>query len=359
MPLAWHTVHFVHFSVKEFLLRSGSGDENKSRLQKICFSDSASEHDRLARLCLQYLCYDVFGKRQTRTKTRLWIYPFLSYAARIWYKHALYHNNCLSEDTLCCVQKLLDPTTSNWILWSEVLEKKPYPSEYHDSNEDDVTSDATSSDLGSDDSGCSGNVLDSNSRSEKVVRAGARASLSAYNDQASLSSATKSISDSIIEDGRSSGTPKSLDWGPIYYASLLGLTEVVKLLRMKGLDCMAPGRKYGFPLQTAVIKGHRDTVAYLIEHGASPLQSGGYHGSVTFAALASGSEDILRLLLSKGADPSAKNPTSHNPLYKAVLLKNLKLVSLLLRSGADPNDKVENGDFVLYQAIYQGHEEIA
>ena len=121
-PLALHTVHFTHFSVKEYLLHSDVFNNGQTRLERICFPDGSKKHDRLARLCLQYLCYDVFGEKSNlRDGRRIQVYPFLAYAAKYWYMHAL-RDQRMSEDILPWTEKLFNPSTSNWILWSSVFE---------------------------------------------------------------------------------------------------------------------------------------------------------------------------------------------------------------------------------------------
>ncbi|OCK97255.1 uncharacterized protein K441DRAFT_547760, partial [Cenococcum geophilum 1.58] len=57
-PLASHTIHFVHFSVKEFLLQNPFCISKSNR--RLCFGEENTEHDWMASLCLQYMCYDEF-----------------------------------------------------------------------------------------------------------------------------------------------------------------------------------------------------------------------------------------------------------------------------------------------------------
>lgn len=77
-PLASHTVHFVHFSVKEYL--TSDGGEN-SWAAKLSLSDQATETNVLSRVCLRYLTMDVFNEIPSDTR----LYPFLSYASWAWY----------------------------------------------------------------------------------------------------------------------------------------------------------------------------------------------------------------------------------------------------------------------------------
>jgi hypothetical protein len=95
------------------------------RAQAICFPDNSLENDRLAQLCLRYLCYDVFGEdlneADDAVSKRLHMYPFLTYAARYWYDHAS-RTEKHSADIMHYAKKLFDPATSNWMMWSQVFE---------------------------------------------------------------------------------------------------------------------------------------------------------------------------------------------------------------------------------------------
>ena len=54
----YSTIHFFHFSVKEFLLQNPFCLIRSDR--RLCFGKESTEHDWMASLCLQYMCYDEF-----------------------------------------------------------------------------------------------------------------------------------------------------------------------------------------------------------------------------------------------------------------------------------------------------------
>lgn len=113
-PLALHTVHFTHFFVKEYLLRSDVFNTGQTRLGRIGFPDGGKEHDRLAQLCLQYLCYDIFGEKSDFSDGRkIQVYPFHGYTAKVWY---MLRDQPMSEDIVPWAEKLFNPSTSNWVL---------------------------------------------------------------------------------------------------------------------------------------------------------------------------------------------------------------------------------------------------
>ena len=290
-PLALHTVHFTHFSVKEYLLNSDVFNNGQTRLERICFPDGGKEHDTLARLCLQYLCYDVFGEKPNfRDGRKIQVYPFLAYAAKYWYMHAL-RDQRMSEDILPWTEKLFNPSTSNWILWSSVFE---------------------------------GDLQ--------------------LNDEPSYA---RSLS---REDFPMTSTDEAEDIGDvdnrpglIYYAALFGLTNVVKALQSQGFDCSARGGMYGFPLQAAIHNAHQETVEYLVQQGIDLNQRGGFYNLAICAAAAKGLDRISDILIKAGADVTSENPNGRNCLHFACMRGARATVKILLEAGADPLKKSRHG----------------
>ena len=317
--LALHTVHFVHFSVKEYLLRSNNLDNGQSRLETICFPDGGKEHNRLARLCLQYLCYDVFGeKNQFQDERRIQVYPFLAYAAKSWYMHAL-HDHHMSEDLMPWAEKLFNPSTSNWILWSRVFEGEMEIGDIQESSSpldngdwcNDLTDEAAT--LLGDDNFSTHSIDEANE-------------LDDVNNQPS----------------------------PIYYAALLGLTDIVKALQSQGLDCSAPGGRYGFPLQAAVCKSHHETVEYLVQQEIDVNQRGGRYSLAICAAAALGFDQILDVLVKAGADRTCEDDIGRNCLHYACESGARATVKPLLEAGLDPMKKSKLGHTPFYEAIESG-----
>ena len=305
VPLALHTVHFTHFSVKEYLLHSDNVNNGQTRLERICFPDGGKEHDRLARLCLRYLCHDVFGEENDfRDGRRIQVYPFLAYAAKSWYMHAL-RDQRISEDIVPWAEKLFNPSTSNWILWSRVFEG--------DLQLDDEPSSACS----------------------------------LRGEEGSVTS-----SDEATEVGDVNNRPCL-----IYYAALLGLTNLVKALRSQGHDCSAPGGTYGFPLQAAIHNSHQETVEYLVQQDIDLNQRGGFYNLAICAAAAQGLDKILDILIEAGADLTSEDPDGRNCLHFACMRGARATVKTLLEAGADPLKKSRLGKTPFYEAVESGDRE--
>ena len=297
-------MHFTHFSVKEYLLRSDVFNTGQTRLRRICFPDGDREHDRLARSCLQYLCYDVFGGKNGFSEgKKLERYPFLAYAARFWYVHALRVKR-MSEDIVPRAEKLFDSSNSNWILCSRVFE----------------------------------------------------GDLQFYDQRPPYSSIGSH--DFLIYCYKAEGHGK-LDKQPrpIYYAALLGLTEIVKALRPQGLDCSARGGLYGFPLQAATHNSHQETVEYVVQQDVDLDQRGGFYGSAICAAAAQDLDRILDILIKAGADLISEDHDGRNCLHLACRYGARATVKALLEARADPLKELGLCKTPLYEAVESGDRE--
>ena len=221
------TVHFVHFSVKEYL--SSLNDTNPSYAQALELFDDNVEHDRLSKVCLHYLCFDVFDEIPEDTKK----FPFLSYAAWAWNIHGFHQKPIPSADILCHAQKVFDPFNSSWKVWSPVLEAKLF-----DSDEENWDKE-----------------IESYRQSE-------------YGDQTEGGHdmlSTRSPTETSLTSKSTISIPASVQ-NPMYYAFFLGLNDVIMWLEKQGLDCMSLGGRFGFPLQAAVVRRHEVTVTYLLDH---------------------------------------------------------------------------------------------
>ncbi|KAL3458362.1 ankyrin repeat-containing domain protein [Aspergillus heterothallicus] len=358
-PLSAYTVHFVHYSVKEYLLRPNAS--GVSLAQEICFPNKRSENDLLARLCLQYLCYDVFGSEEVSARDEMKTYPFFRYAARTWYHHALSEGG-ISPDLVSCARRLLDPETFNWVLWSRTFE-------IEEGGEQAVEEEATS---------------DTESDEES-------------SDEDSDNESSSPTDDTDETDHGQFGTEEDDDTttvqtarSPIYYASLLGLLDVVKRLHEDGVDINVVGGLFGTPLQAAIVKGHTPIVRYLVEndadlttkagmytyaicagawagdfevvqllidHGAD-LEPGGPAGQRRPVHLATYHPDILRVLIDRGVDLNAPDSQGSLPLHWATIYGHLGCAQLLIEAGVDVNSQASSDSTACLLAVQYNHGEM-
>ncbi|XP_026458567.1 ankyrin-1-like [Papaver somniferum] len=146
----------------------------------------------------------------------------------------------------------------------------------------------------------------------------------------------------------------------------------------------------GTPLHHAVIKGHFDTVRYLLEKGANADASNNRNIAALHFAAKSGDAKIITLLLSKGvrldiatrygtalqcaaslghrdavkmlldhgANPNVVSSEDvFKPLISAIIAKSWECVELLLQAGADPN-AVTYGNTPLVFAARDGSADV-
>lgn len=141
---------------------------------------------------------------------------------------------------------------------------------------------------------------------------------------------------------------------PLYYASLLGIDQVVLMLLEKGENVNCSGCE-GSCLTAAVCGGHESTVELLISKGADinavVLQISNdkevcYSRTAIHEAVHHRNEEIVKTLLANGADVNigrscpgkiGKHLEAVTPLQEAIDSSQNHILQLLLAAGADPN----------------------
>ena len=284
------TVHFVHFSVKEYLLRTV--DIELPDLVKDYFTDAFRVHELITTICLRYLCLKDFQQAPqstiTQFNTRAKKYAFLHYAAVNLPIH-LFFAQPLSQSIVKLCNTLLDPAESRWLTFSEVR--------------------------------------------------GAR-------DYRGFETFTQSLN--------------NFDPNPLYYASLLGMTETIKYLLGCGIDINTKGGIFATPLQAAASSGHTDSVRLLLDHGADVdlviLTSG--FGNALQAAAAHGHEGVVNILLDHGANADLSGGSMENciiaasasPLINVPEATACRIIESLINAGAGIESANERGLIALHEA---------
>lgn len=141
---------------------------------------------------------------------------------------------------------------------------------------------------------------------------------------------------------------------PLYFASLLGMDQVVLMLLEKGENVNCSSGE-GSCLTAAACGGHPSTVELLISKGADinavVLQINNdkevcYSRTAIHEAVHHRNEEIVRMLLAHGADVNigrscpgkvGDHLNANTPLQEAIDLSQKHIVELLLAAGADPN----------------------
>lgn len=312
-PLANHTVHFVHFSVKEYLSSLSNTETPNQWSASLGLADGVIEEIRLSNICLRYLTLNAFEEMPRDTD----IYPFLSYASWAWYFHSFHRKPTPSKDIMDRTRKAFDPATSRWRVWTPLMEAELVDS---DGKEwDFVTDTETDSDV------------DSNF------------------DSVSSRSNILSSSDT--------GTQVTTVQNPIYYASLLGLTDVVKWLEEQGLDCSCVGGRFGFPLQAAVARNQEEVVNHLLSRNIDVSQTGGQYGAAIVAAAALSTPEMVEILLAAGANVTAVDEAGYTALHHASIRGSAQEIKSLVGRGANIDAITPTGSTSASFACSLGHKD--
>ena len=130
---------------------------------------------------------------------------------------------------------------------------------------------------------------------------------------------------------------------PLYYASLLGLFEIVEdiledLEKTKNkTEINAEGGSFGNALQAACAQGNTKVVNLLLAKDAAVNNEGGFFGTALQAACYNGRKDIVDILLSRNANVNANMGNFGTALQAASLQGHKAIVQALLDKNADVN----------------------
>ena len=119
------------------------------------------------------------------------------------------------------------------------------------------------------------------------------------------------------------------------------------------------------PLHKAASEGHREIVAWLLDHGAkldakARLQATGQHGATPLhEAIVAGREQVAHLLIERGAKVNARMTDGSTALLLAANAERDDLTKLLLDNGAEVDVPRRDGLTPLLVALLSGHNETA
>lgn len=123
-------------------------------------------------------------------------------------------------------------------------------------------------------------------------------------------------------------------WTPLFWASVRGHPEVVKLLVSRGARLEARDRRGLTPLLHAARWGKKEGVAALLAEGASLGAVDGNGWNALMWAAFKGQTDMAAFLLDQGAALEARDPDGRTPLMLAAMKGQVRSVELLLARGA-------------------------
>ncbi|KAI0292482.1 hypothetical protein B0F90DRAFT_1770200 [Multifurca ochricompacta] len=154
-----------------------------------------------------------------------------------------------------------------------------------------------------------------------------------------------------------SETPPQPKATPIYYASLLGLCDIVRcLVYSDGSSVNGNVGHYGSPLIAAAAKGHYDIVMTLLDNGAGPRIEGPGRRTALYSAAENGHLRVVELLLGRRSPPTTFFMRQYSPLGQALRNRHLRVAQLLLQNGARVDTQNGNGETILHQASNGGYD---
>ena len=325
------TVHFVHFSVKEYLLRTVNIE--LPVLVKDYFTDTFRVDELITKICLRYLCLKDFQQAAhstiTEFDTRAKKYAFLQYAALYLPTHLL-HAQPWSQSIVNLCNALLDPSASRWLAFSEVR------GAWHYRN--------------------FGRFMEKyqNFYPNPLY----------YASSLGMFETVKYLLGYGIDINMIGGRFAT----PLQAAASGGHTESVRLLLDHGanVDLLDSTSGYGNALQAAAAHGHEGVVNMLLDRGANANLSGGSMGNCIIAASASPNLDvpeatacrIIERLIIAGAGIESANERGLVALHEAARADSPVMVEILLKNGADINASNSKGNTALHIASTNGYKKV-
>ena len=322
------TVHFVHFSVQEYLLKAAN--VNFPTLNELRLSDRALSHEKLALVNLQYLLYDDFRQKKNSTveqfnekKAR---YALLEYAGAAWGWHA----NCcqpLPQTIIKLCNQLLDPHNHKWISYSEIVGGRA-----------------------------------NGSFARFMARFGdSYPSPLFYASLWGIVETMQFLMDERSEDVNHVG---GLYGSPLKAASAHGHGEAVNLLLARGAEVDLNGGQFGTALQTAAAQGKLKVVEILIDHSSDINLKGGWWSETPLLAASQSAsrksaEAIVEQLLNAGANCNAADEKGATALHMFAANGTTSILKLLVKHQADVNHKDSQGCTPLLLAIQEGRQSAA
>ncbi|KAH8847125.1 hypothetical protein MCOR23_011399 [Pyricularia oryzae] len=329
-PLAEHTVHFVHFSVKEYLTSLAGHDKNQ-----LGFDKPAVEEWRLASICLRYLTLEVFKDTDCDWEQ----YPFLSYAGWAWYFPSFQAKSSPPQDAIQKARRIFDPSTPSWSIWTPVMDSVL---DFHSA---------------ADGLALRANLTATESRAGDVEpETYETVSESYYTEGEAEDEDTEGESHTMENHTLDSGdgnddqedelpkdsSPPGQVPSPVYYAALLGLEDMLSWLEGQDIDSVNVGGRTA--LHCAVDNSCGEIVALLLERGANVNNNAASYGLTPLhTAIYNKDAAMVSRLLDSGADAAWKDEEGWTPLEAAAHTGNVDIVNLVIGAGA----KVDGDEGIL------------
>ena len=164
----------------------------------------------------------------------------------------------------------------------------------------------------------------------------------------------------LHEQGADISMRDSRGFTPLHYATQEGQEKIVKILLEKGANANVRCRYGHTPLVYAIEECQEKIVAMLLDKGANVNIYWIYHyrETIVHGAVQKGNENIVAMLLEKGAGRDTRDSGGQTPLMTAARAGHKEIMKTLLTNGANANAQDSQGDTPLMLATKGGHENI-
>ena len=313
-PIEEHAIDFVHFSVKEYLLKVD------------LFVSTSRAQTRIAISCFRYLCYDDFYQEQNSSleefNYKIKRYSFLRYASIYIYNH-LANSRPAAPALIQLCNRLLDPKACKWLSFSEI-----WCSDEFESYENYITKHRDN-----------------------------------YHSPLYLASFLGQIEtiEWLLEQREDVNHVGGYYGCPLSAAATYGYQDAVKLMLASGANPNQSGGELGNPLQSAAAWGNEAVVTTLLASGAFVNQTGGsWHAPIIAASRVHDpkiSKAIVCRLLQAGANVKITTGNGLTALHAAAYMGLTEVIECLLEHGAEINARDDDGRTPLYSACNGNNEE--
>ncbi|KAF2993706.1 hypothetical protein E8E14_000727 [Neopestalotiopsis sp. 37M] len=162
----------------------------------------------------------------------------------------------------------------------------------------------------------------------------------------------------LLEKGADLNITTKLGFTALALASANGHLETTRLLLKKGADLEIASNHTETPLGFACSRGHLEVAQLLLEEGGDLAVPNKNGWTALAAASAHGHLKTTRLLLERGADLTVASIDGYTPLNLASSRGHPEVVRLLLERGADLTVAAKDGTTPILSASTNGHCEV-
>ena len=145
---------------------------------------------------------------------------------------------------------------------------------------------------------------------------------------------------------------------PLHQAAMFGHLETIELLLKQGAKTNVQNYREDTPLHVAASTGHPSVITILIDHAAEIDAFGMDSWTPLHHAASNGHSATVAELLKRGANIDPRTKEGRTPLSYAAEWGYLSVANLLLQEGADANSTTNTGWTLVHSAVEGNHLEI-